>query len=263
MYIKDENGNRFLVYGVYSEDGTTRYDAMGDKKPLVGDTITVYGIIGKYGDNAQMKSGWLTAHTAHEHKYEEKVTEPTCFADGYTTHTCAICKDEYVDTKVKKLQHTTDNGVCDNCGQTIGGEVDPTPVTASKTVADLIKEYGWTDATTKQSFNLDAVVSVKIDGGNNTGKAYNGDHIRIYATDTHAGTMTITVPEGYELVSIKITTQTGTYAFFCVDGTTTDICNQTVEVSGNSVVLNSVKNGSNGKQVRVTAIEVVYRAVAL
>ena len=132
--------------------------------------------------------------------------------------------------------------------------------TASKTMAELIASEGWTSSTTKQEFNLDANVTVKVDGGNNTGKAYNGDHIRIYATDTPAGTLTISVAEGYELVSIKVTTVTGTYAFLYVGEGTTDICNTVVEVSGSSVVLNSVKNGSDGKQVRVLAIEVVYQA---
>ena len=138
--------------------------------------------------------------------------------------------------------------------------VDNSLITANKTVADLITEYGWNDTTTKQSFKLDDIVSVVINGGNNSGKAYNGNHIRIYATDTPAGTMTISVADGYELVSIKITTQTGTYAFLCVNGSDTDISNELTAVSGSSVVLNSVKNGANGKQVRVTAIEVNYVA---
>ncbi|MBQ4274436.1 MAG: hypothetical protein IJB94_05645, partial [Clostridia bacterium] len=68
--------------------------------------------------------------------------------------------------------------------------------------------------------------------------------------------------EGYELVSIKVTTVTGTYAFLYVSGTTTDISNDSTAVSGSSVVLETVKNGSNGKQVRVLAIEVVYQPVA-
>ena len=127
-------------------------------------------------------------------------------------------------------------------------------------MAELITELGWTSSTTKQSFNLDDVVSVKVNGGNNTGKAYNGDHIRIYATDSPAGTLTISLADGYELVSVKVTTATGTYAFLCVDGSSDDISNVTTAVSGSSVVLNSVKNGSDGKQVRVMAIEVVYKA---
>ena len=135
-------------------------------------------------------------------------------------------------------------------------------VTASKTVINLISEYGWTGTTTKQNFNLDANVTVKINGGDNSGKVYNNDHIRIYATDTPAGTITISLANGYELVSIKISAQTGTYAHLCLDGTTTDICNESIAVSGSSVVLNTVKNGSNGKHVRITAIEVVYSSLA-
>jgi hypothetical protein len=34
-------------------------------KPVAGDTITVYGIIGKYND-PQMKNGWITSHTPAE-----------------------------------------------------------------------------------------------------------------------------------------------------------------------------------------------------
>ncbi len=136
-------------------------------------------------------------------------------------------------------------------------------VTASKIVADLITEHGWTGTTTKQQFNLDANVTVKINGGDHSGKAYDNDHIRIYATDSPAGTVTISVPEGYELISVKVSAQTGgTYAFLYVNGTTTDIKNVSTAVSGSSVVLNSVKNGSNGKQVRITAIEVVYTSLA-
>ena len=218
--------NDICVWGLYMDNNGqqgARYDAM-EYQPVVGDTITIYGSVGTYNGILRMNIARITN----------------------------IVKGEGGDV-------TPPEG---------GDEVDPPAddthetVTASKTVANLITEYGWTISTTKQSFDLDDVVSVKIDGGANTGKAYNGDHIRIYATDSPAGSMTISVADGYELVSIKITTVTGgTYAFFYVDGTTEDICNKTVEVFGSSVTLNSVKNGTDGKQVRVTAIEVVYQAV--
>ena len=193
--------------------------------------------------------------------------EATCGEAGATEGVmCSVC--ETVITKPETVPATGEHadedsdGLCDVCGHEMGTPDAPAePVTASKTIAELITSEGWTSSTTKQSFSLDDNVSVKINGGSNTGKAYDGDHIRIYATDSPAGSVTISVKEGYELVSIKITTQTGTFAFLYVDGTTTDICNKTVEVSGSSVLLNSVKNGSNGKQVRITAIEVVYQEV--
>ena len=60
MYIVDENNNQFMIYGTYGADGEIRYDAL-EYMPVVGDTITVYGVIGTYsGTEAQMKNGWIT-----------------------------------------------------------------------------------------------------------------------------------------------------------------------------------------------------------
>ena len=56
--------NDLLVYGTYDATGANRYDAMANP-PQVGDTITVYGIIGMY-NAPQMKDGWVTAWTAGE-----------------------------------------------------------------------------------------------------------------------------------------------------------------------------------------------------
>ncbi len=58
MYIRDENGNDLLIYGTYNADGSKRFDKM-DNQPKIGDTITVYGIIGNYNSTAQMKNGWI------------------------------------------------------------------------------------------------------------------------------------------------------------------------------------------------------------
>ncbi len=235
---------------VYITDGTTRIIVFRAEVQLgVGDVITVKGVITAYNNVNQIAEG-STVEITQAHTCTD-FNEATCQAPA----TCTVCGTAQ-DGSVA-VDHVYVEGVCKWCRAPEGVQT----TTASKTMAELIVSEGWTSSTTKQSFNLDANVSVKVNGGNNTGKAYNDDHIRIYATDTPAGTLTISVAEGYELVSVKVTTQTGTYAFLYVDGTTTDICNQTVAVSGSSVVLNSVKNGSDGKQVRVMAIEVVYKAV--
>ena len=63
MKITDDAGNILTIYGSYSADGELRYDAM-DVKPVAGDTVTVYGIVGQYNGTAQIKNGWITAHTA-------------------------------------------------------------------------------------------------------------------------------------------------------------------------------------------------------
>ncbi len=58
MYIEDAEGNRLYIYGLYSKDGSTRFDKM-DPQPKVGDTITVMGVASNY-NGPQMKNGWVT-----------------------------------------------------------------------------------------------------------------------------------------------------------------------------------------------------------
>jgi len=70
MYITDEAGNELTVYGTYSADGKIRYDAL-EVKPAAGDTVTVYGIIGRYNDTPQMKNGWITEHIPAEDEKPE------------------------------------------------------------------------------------------------------------------------------------------------------------------------------------------------
>ncbi len=54
------------------------------------------------------------------HNYESVVTAPTCTEDGYTTHTCTRCDDNYRDTPVAKLGHTEviDEAVAPTCTET-------------------------------------------------------------------------------------------------------------------------------------------------
>ena len=63
MKIKDAEGNILTVYGTYDATGVNRYDAM-TKKPVAGDTVTVYGILGQYNGTPQMKNGWIVANVA-------------------------------------------------------------------------------------------------------------------------------------------------------------------------------------------------------
>ena len=51
--------NDILVYGTFDASGSTKYGDM-ENKPGVGDTITVYGIIGFY-NAPQLKDAWITS----------------------------------------------------------------------------------------------------------------------------------------------------------------------------------------------------------
>ena len=155
MKIKDEAGNIFTIYGTYSADGAKRYDAL-DVKPVAGDTVTVYGIIGQFNGTAQIKNGWIVEHTAHECV----MGDATCSAPA----ACTICGK----TEGATLDHNY--GEDDKC--TVCGTLNPAhvheyvsgtcvcgakevvagdPVTVSKAMSD----FGWADATKKTSFALD------------------------------------------------------------------------------------------------------------
>ena len=58
MRVTDEAGNILTIYGTYNEDGSVRYDAM-EEKPVAGDTVVLYGVIGQYNGTSQMKNGWI------------------------------------------------------------------------------------------------------------------------------------------------------------------------------------------------------------
>lgn len=73
MYITDEDGNMFTLYGTYSADGKTSYGEM-ESKPDEGDTVTVYGNVGQYNGTAQIKNGWIVEFTAGELEIED--TDP-------------------------------------------------------------------------------------------------------------------------------------------------------------------------------------------
>ena len=122
MYIEDADGNEICIYGLYDATGKTRYDAMS-YKPVVGDEVTVYTVLGMYNTTAQGKNAWLDEVVAHDHDYSAAVTAPTCTKAGFTTHTCSICNGYYTDSEVEALGHTTENGECERCGLTIGGDV--------------------------------------------------------------------------------------------------------------------------------------------
>lgn len=121
FYIKDADGNQICIYGLYSYDGTIRYDAMS-YKPVEGDEVTVYTVLGAYNTTYQGKNAWLDEVVAHVHNYVAVDTAATCLNGGYTTHTCSICMGSYVDSETEALGHTTESGKCERCGLEIGGD---------------------------------------------------------------------------------------------------------------------------------------------
>lgn len=92
-----------------------------------------------------------------EHEWVDEVTAPTCVADGYTTHTCSKCGENYKDTTVPATgSHTwvetvvaptcTEAGsktnTCSVCGETKTEEI---PATGHFYVIGICQNPGCTD----------------------------------------------------------------------------------------------------------------------
>ena len=106
MYLVDAEGNKITVYGTYSADGEIGYADL-EVKPVKGDVIKVYGVIGAYRYDIQLGSGWIVEHTAHTHDWQDATCEEPS--------TCSVCGG----IQGEKLGHNYgDDNVCDNCNQT-------------------------------------------------------------------------------------------------------------------------------------------------
>ncbi|MBR3685338.1 MAG: hypothetical protein IKL86_03605, partial [Clostridia bacterium] len=194
----------------------------------------------------------------HDYSYEVAADEYIAIKGNCQTATT------YFKSCVCGEASTTDTFVGDEVGDHDFSEDNEcvcglVKVTATVSIEDVATENGWVSNSQYPSFVVDSHIKVSSVGGQHTGKYNSNEHsYRIYATDTTPGSITISAEYIQNLVSIKFTTEEGEYAFLYLDGTTEDVCNKVVNVDGNSVTFNSVKNGENGKHVRITAIEVVY-----
>ncbi len=103
LYIKDAEGNTLYIYGLYSADGSVRYDAMTDK-PQVGDTITVMSQVCNY-NGPQLKNATLQ-------KLEKPVDNTTpiseALAIGNTlAHNTATTEKYLIKGTVTEVANTT------------------------------------------------------------------------------------------------------------------------------------------------------------
>ena len=207
FYLKDADGNEICIYGLYSADGKTRYDAMS-YKPIEGDELTVYTVLGMYNTTAQAKNAWMDEVVAHEHDYADVVTDATCTNDGYTTHTCSICNDSYKDTEVEALGHTTEAGTCERCGQEIGSgaPVAKDPVTFELGANGSASHNDGTDLSAPKTYEeggatLTITSATKVYSGARDAK---GNSCLKLGTSKLVGSFSFTVDEDVTSVIIKV-----------------------------------------------------------
>ncbi len=221
MYITDGT-NEFCVYGTYSADGSTRYDKL-TVKPVAGDTVTVYGVIGFYSA-AQMKNGWITEHTAHECDFSVAATctsPVTCSKCGAaqagsealghdyseatctTKATCSRCNGTTGDY----AEHNYVDGTCSACGATEGSTDAKQEMSVSKTHNEIASIAGVTAgqntgviANKEIALNEDITIVAKKGSATSDPCIYT-ESIRLYQ---NGATLTIKAAEGCEMTTIII-----------------------------------------------------------
>ena len=125
----DEDGNEFTIYGSYSANGETRYDML-DTRPVAGDTVKVYGIIGQYNGTAQIKNGWIVEHTpATPTTTEAPTTESTEAPTTETTEapTTETTEAPTTETTEAPTTETTEAPTTETTEAPAGGETTEAP----------------------------------------------------------------------------------------------------------------------------------------
>ena len=115
-----------------------------------------------------------------DHAYEEVVTEPTCTAGGYTTHTCPVCGHSYTDSETGALGHNYVDGTCDRCGEA-------EPVITYITVY-FQNNWKWTD------------VHAYVFLGDTYEVAWPGEPAIYHGNNGTDDIYCVTVPEGYSVI---------------------------------------------------------------
>ncbi len=219
MHIQDEAGNKLYLYGLYSADGSVRYDAMA-KKPAVGDIITVYGVLSNYG-GAQLKNGWLLSLTVAEKPAEDDTTKPSVpTTSPLATFTFGANGD---------AQHVD--------GNDLGATTSYTEGSYTLELKDMTKVYG--PAYDEKGNSCIKLGTSKVVGGFSFTVADNVKTvvIRVAAYKANAGKISVNGVE-YDISANK--SNEGSYMEIVIDTTTTKTVTLTTVASAYRAMVDSI-----------------------
>lgn len=154
-----------------------------------------------------------------EHDYIGVVTEPTCMEGGYTTYTCSLCGDSYIDDEMEASGHSWDAGVitkeattteegvmtytCTVCGETRTEVIPVKVITAPSVSLSLSQNNGKIRLTgmVNDYENIDDYYEI-------TGHGF------VYITKAQLNTRTLTVNiSGRTKITINGIGSTGSYSY--------------------------------------------------
>ena len=195
VYIKDSEGNEFFIYGLYTADGSLRYDAM-DIKPVAGDIIVVHGVVGNFNGAPQMQDGWMTEYIPGED--EEEPETP----------------DTPSDEALVVFDFGPNGDAAHKDGNDLGAEYSYTEGDYTLTLTEMSKVYG-------PAFDAKGNSCIKMGTGSKTGTltftvadGVNKVVIRVAAYKANAAKVTVNGTE-YDVSANK--SNDGSYAEIVID----------------------------------------------
>ena len=196
----------------------------------------------------------LTTGSLLDHSYGEGVeTAPTCTADGFTTYTCVNCSATKKEAGEAALGHTTESGVCENCGENIGGEVE-NPALSNATLSFADKANRTSFSTSQQVWEQNGVKVTNNKASSTSNVADYANPARFYANSQ-------VIVEGAGMTKIAFTCGSSSYATALKNSIGT-VSGATVTVSGSvvTVVFETAVDSFNiaklTAQVRMSSITV-------
>ena len=103
---------------------------------LSGAMITVGGTACRRGD---VDASALVIRECHE--YQSTITDPNCTVTGFTTYTCSVCSDSYVDDEVGALGHSYKTKIVDaTC--VLDGSITETCINCGDSIVQIVPALG-------------------------------------------------------------------------------------------------------------------------
>ena len=212
LYIVDADGNELLIYGTYSADGKTGYSSLS-YKPVKGDEVTVYGIVGNYKGGAQMKNGWFDEIVQHT---ECVWADATCLEAKH----CVYCGK----TEGGLADHTFVDGICSVCEK-----VEGSSALSNASLSFANKAQRTEFSTSKQVWEQNGVKLTNDKASSTNNVADYANPARFYAGSK------ITI-EGAGMTEIVFTCNSSSYATALKTSIGT-VAGATVTVSGSTVTV--------------------------
>lgn len=231
-----------------------KLDGSGSDSPLIVVDDTEYTITVADVENGTVEASATAAKNGTE------ITLIITPAEGYALDVLSVKDSE------NNLVEVTDNKFTMPASNvTVSATfVQSNTTTVTKTMTEIVSTNNYTvsagsDVTCYPSFKLNDIVTVSTSGEPNCGSFWGTttNDWRLY--QNKGGNVSISVPDGYSLVSAKITfTTSNSGALY--DGSATVSSNEELSLSGNSKTwtVGNTGTATNG-QVRITKIEVTYK----